>query len=56
MDARCFCTILKYDQEIYTDTIKAAVDNVNADRSIADQQLCRWFSGKAAQLAAIAIG
>jgi len=48
MDARRFCTILKHDQEIYTDTIKAAVDNRFADRSNAQQHLRRWLSGKAA--------
>lgn len=49
MDARCFCTILRYDKEIYTDTFKAFVDSVDADRSIAQQQLRQWwFPGKAA--------
>jgi hypothetical protein len=37
MDARRLCSILSYDKEIYTDTIKAAVDIVDADRSIAQQ-------------------
>ena len=47
MDARCLCTLLKYGQEIYTDTIKTAIDNRIADRSNAQQQLRRGLPGKA---------